>query len=59
ELLREMISDGLDAILVKVAAIGLEKKHLGMTLSEKTHNVYTIHDFPTLFRHLRVFQALN
>lgn len=29
-----MISSGLEAILVKVAAIGLNKKHLGMTLSE-------------------------
>lgn len=35
ELLREMIDGGVNAILVKVAALGLEpKKHLGLTISE-------------------------
>ncbi|RCN34948.1 hypothetical protein ANCCAN_19196 [Ancylostoma caninum] len=49
ELLSEMISNGLDAILVKVAAIGLNKKHLGMTLSEvestldRLHSQYGVH----------------
>ncbi|EPB67775.1 TIGR00289 family protein [Ancylostoma ceylanicum] len=49
ELLREMISSGLDAVLVKVAAIGLDKKHLGMTLSEvestldRLHSHYGVH----------------
>ncbi|KJH42985.1 hypothetical protein DICVIV_11019 [Dictyocaulus viviparus] len=33
-LLREMLSRGLDAILIKVAAIGLDKSHIGMKLSE-------------------------
>ncbi|KAM7300134.1 diphthine--ammonia ligase [Ixodes scapularis] len=35
ELLREMIDSGVNAILIKVAALGLEpKKHLGLTISE-------------------------
>lgn len=29
-----MVSSGLDAILIKVAAIGLGEKHLGKTLEE-------------------------
>ncbi|ETN76517.1 hypothetical protein NECAME_03449 [Necator americanus] len=34
DLLREMISNGLDAIVVKVAAIGLNRSHVGRKLSE-------------------------
>ncbi|CAG9123295.1 unnamed protein product [Plutella xylostella] len=35
ELLQEMISSGVDAIIIKVAALGLEPRaHLGMTLRE-------------------------
>ncbi|CAI5438809.1 unnamed protein product [Caenorhabditis angaria] len=34
ELLAEMVDSGLDAILIKVAAIGLNEKHLGKTLGE-------------------------
>ncbi|CAB3407323.1 unnamed protein product [Caenorhabditis bovis] len=34
ELLQEMIDSGLDAILIKVAAIGLNRSHLGMTLKQ-------------------------
>uniref|UniRef100_A0A8R1I4A7 Diphthine--ammonia ligase n=1 Tax=Caenorhabditis japonica TaxID=281687 RepID=A0A8R1I4A7_CAEJA len=33
-LLAEMVSSGLDAILIKVAAIGLGEQHLGRTLAE-------------------------
>ncbi|VDM65736.1 unnamed protein product [Strongylus vulgaris] len=49
ELLREMISNGFNAILVKVAAIGLNKNHLGKSLSEmestllKLHSEYGVH----------------
>jgi len=34
ELLQEMIDYGIDAILIKVAVIGLDSKHLGKTLKE-------------------------
>ena len=34
ELLDEMIREGIDAILIKVAAIGLGPEHLGKTLKE-------------------------
>lgn len=34
ELLREMIDYGMEAILIKVACYGLNKKHLGKTISE-------------------------
>ena len=34
ELLSEMIGSGLQAILIKVAGIGLTPKHLGKTLGE-------------------------
>jgi diphthine-ammonia ligase len=38
ELLEEMISRGIEAILVKVAGAGLDpEKHLGTTLSSLTH----------------------
>ncbi len=34
ELLDEMVSCGIEAVLVKVAALGLEKRHLGKSLAE-------------------------
>jgi diphthine-ammonia ligase len=34
ELLAEMISSGMEAILIKVAGIGLKINHLGKTLAE-------------------------
>ncbi|CAD5207121.1 unnamed protein product [Bursaphelenchus okinawaensis] len=34
ELLDDMIQDGIDAIIIKVASAGLTTKHLGMTLKE-------------------------
>lgn len=34
ELLKEMIDSGVNAILIKVAAMGLNQKHLGKTLAE-------------------------
>ena len=34
ELLSEMIDSGLEAIIIKVAGIGLTTKHLGKTLAE-------------------------
>ncbi len=34
ELLAEMIAAGMEAVLIKVAGIGLTTKHLGNTLAE-------------------------
>ena len=34
ELLAEMIEAGLEAILIKVAGVGLQTKHLGKTLAQ-------------------------
>lgn len=34
ELLSEMIAAGLEAILIKVAGVGLNSKHLGKTLDQ-------------------------
>lgn len=34
DLLDSMIQDGVEAIIIKVAAAGLTSKHLGMTLKE-------------------------
>lgn len=34
ELLSEMIDAGMEAVLIKVAGIGLKPKHLGKTLKE-------------------------
>ncbi|KAK5983603.1 hypothetical protein GCK32_003784 [Trichostrongylus colubriformis] len=39
ELLRDMLRSGLNAILIKVAAVGLNKGHLGKTLSEASHGI--------------------
>ncbi|VDL78935.1 unnamed protein product [Nippostrongylus brasiliensis] len=49
ELLNEMIARGLTAILIKVAAVGLNKEHLGKKLSEmettldRLHSQYGVH----------------
>ncbi|TRM67665.1 hypothetical protein BD626DRAFT_479464 [Schizophyllum amplum] len=49
ELLSEMVDAGLEAILIKVAGIGLTTKHLGKTLAEmqptlqKLNNLYGSH----------------
>ncbi|THH10075.1 hypothetical protein EW145_g1577 [Phellinidium pouzarii] len=49
ELLHEMIQTGLDAVLIKVAGIGLTTKHLGKTLAEmqptlrRLNNLYGAH----------------
>ncbi|KAH7930747.1 hypothetical protein BV22DRAFT_1078565 [Leucogyrophana mollusca] len=49
ELLSEMIDAGLEAILIKVAGIGLTQKHLGKTLAQmqptliKLNNLYGSH----------------
>lgn len=34
ELYDDMVQDGIEAIIIKVAAAGLTTKHLGMTLKE-------------------------
>lgn len=34
ELLQEMVDTGVEAVLVKVACLGLDRKHLGLTLAE-------------------------
>ncbi|VDM62167.1 unnamed protein product [Angiostrongylus costaricensis] len=49
ELLHEMLSKGLDAILVKVAAIGLDRTYIGRRLSEveltlnRLHSQFGVH----------------
>lgn len=49
ELLEEMINAGLEAILIKVAGIGLTTKHLGKTLAQmyptfvKLNDLYGAH----------------
>ncbi|CAL1700874.1 unnamed protein product [Somion occarium] len=49
ELLSEMIQAGLEAVLIKVAGIGLTTKHLGRTLSQmqptllKLNDLYELH----------------
>ncbi|KAK6731945.1 hypothetical protein RB195_008037 [Necator americanus] len=43
DLLREMISNGLDAIVVKVAAIGLNRSHVGRKLSEIESTLNLLH----------------
>ncbi|KAG0145194.1 hypothetical protein CROQUDRAFT_64181 [Cronartium quercuum f. sp. fusiforme G11] len=39
ELLQEMVQSGLESILIKVASIGLEPKHLGKSLSQMQHKL--------------------
>ncbi|PIO63902.1 hypothetical protein TELCIR_14486 [Teladorsagia circumcincta] len=43
ELLSEMLRSGLNAILIKVAAVGLNKSHLGKTLSEMESTLNRLH----------------
>lgn len=42
ELLSEMIAAGMEAILIKVAGIGLTIKHLGKTLTEMQPTLTTL-----------------
>lgn len=44
ELLQEMIDYGIDAILIKVAVIGLDQKHLGKTLKEMQPTLLNLKD---------------
>ncbi|KAF9513315.1 hypothetical protein BS47DRAFT_1329667 [Hydnum rufescens UP504] len=44
ELLSEMICAGVDAVLIKVAGIGLLPKHLGMTLKEMEPTLQNLND---------------
>lgn len=41
ELYDDMIQDGIEAIIIKVAAAGLTTKHLGMTLKEVRFNSFS------------------
>ncbi|CDF37454.1 unnamed protein product [Chondrus crispus] len=43
-LLDEMIDVGVDAVLVKVAGIGLGEQHLGMTLAEMKPHLVKLHE---------------
>jgi diphthine-ammonia ligase len=42
ELLSEMIAAGMQAVLIKVAGIGLTTRHLGKSLSEMQHTLVTL-----------------
>jgi diphthine-ammonia ligase len=42
ELLDEMIDAGTEAVLIKVAGIGLQPKHLGQTLAEMRPTLTTL-----------------
>jgi diphthine-ammonia ligase len=42
ELLSEMLASGVEAILIKVAGIGLTTKHLGKTLTEMQPTLTTL-----------------
>ena len=42
ELLSEMIASGVEAVLIKVAGIGLTTKHLGKTLTEMQPTLTTL-----------------
>ena len=42
ELLSEMIAAGMQAVLIKVAGIGLTHRHLGKTLSEMQNTLVTL-----------------
>jgi diphthine-ammonia ligase len=42
ELLSEMIAAGMQAVLIKVAGIGLSTRHLGKTLSEMQSTLVTL-----------------
>lgn len=42
ELLSEMIDSGMDAILIKVAGIGLTTSHLGKSLSQMKQTLFKL-----------------
>ena len=42
ELLDEMIANKVKAIIIKCAALGLEAKHLGKTLSEMRDHLHVV-----------------
>jgi diphthine-ammonia ligase len=42
ELLSEMIAAGMQAVLIKVAGIGLTTRHLGKSLSGMQHTLVTL-----------------
>ncbi|KAJ2795285.1 hypothetical protein H4R20_005935, partial [Coemansia guatemalensis] len=44
ELLQEMVSNGVNAILIKVAALGLGSEDLGKSLSEMTQKLLALHE---------------
>jgi diphthine-ammonia ligase len=50
ELLSEMIDTGMEAVLIKVAGIGLKPSHLGKTLTEMQ---------PTLFKLVITFPDIK
>ena len=40
-----MIEAGVEAILIKVASLGLEQKHLGLTLAEAENHLHKMVNF--------------
>ncbi|KAG8766524.1 hypothetical protein FRC12_006811 [Ceratobasidium sp. 428] len=44
ELMSEMIEAGVEAILIKVAGIGLQERHLGKTLAQMEPTFHKLHD---------------
>ncbi|KAI8586628.1 meiotically up-regulated 71 protein [Geranomyces variabilis] len=44
ELMQEMVSVGLDAVLIKVASLGLTERHLGKSLKEMYPHLLNMHD---------------
>lgn len=42
ELLREMVDSGVEAVIIKTAAMGLSQKHLGLTLAEILPEMLTL-----------------
>ncbi|KAG8694073.1 hypothetical protein FRC08_008727 [Ceratobasidium sp. 394] len=44
ELMSEMIEAGVEAILIKVAGIGLQERHLGKTLAQMQPTFHKLHD---------------
>ncbi|KAF8607959.1 hypothetical protein BDV93DRAFT_467629 [Ceratobasidium sp. AG-I] len=44
DLMAEMIAAGVEAILIKVAGIGLQEKHLGKTLAQMEPMFHKLHD---------------
>ncbi|QRV87372.1 diphthamide biosynthesis protein [Ceratobasidium sp. AG-Ba] len=44
ELMSEMIQAGVEAILIKVAGIGLQERHLGKTLAQMEPTFHKLHD---------------